>query len=100
MTDWDTIMTGSDFNDKCSILAELWMNYRDDEQLKDFIEYNDLGLPMAYFLMNELVLPTQQAEVYINETFDLLLAALGLPNIETYTSLDEILNIVNNLNNE
>jgi hypothetical protein len=25
---------------------------------------------------------------------------LGLPNIETYTSLDEILNIVNNLNNE
>ncbi len=47
---------GNTFDNKVSILAELWMNYRDDEQLKDFIEYNDLGLPMAYFLMNELVL--------------------------------------------
>ena len=31
------------FSNKVSILAELWMNYRDDEQLKDFVEYNDLG---------------------------------------------------------
>ena len=78
------------FDNKVSILAELWMNYRDDEQLKDFIEYNDLGLPMAYFLMNELVLPTQQSEVYIDETYNLLLASLGVKNIE-YESLDELL---------
>jgi hypothetical protein len=63
-------MAGNTFENKITILAELWMNYRDDEQLKDFIEYNDLGLPMAYFLMNELVLPTEQSEVYINETYD------------------------------
>lgn len=78
------------FDNKVSILAELWMNYRDDEQLKDFIEYNDLGLPMAYFLMNELVLPTQQSEVYIDETYNLLIASLGVKNIE-YESLDELL---------
>ena len=78
------------FDNKVSILAELWMNYRDDKQLEDFIEYNDLGLPMAYFLMNELVLPTQQAEVYIDETYNLLLASLGAKDIE-YESLDELL---------
>ena len=78
------------FDNKVSILAELWMNYRDDEQLKDFIEYNDLGLPMAYFLMNELLLPTQQAEIYINETYNLLLASLGVDDVE-YESLDELL---------
>ena len=78
------------FDNKVSILAELWMNYRDDEQLRDFIEYNDLGLPMAYFLMNELVLPTQQSEVYINETYNLLLASLGVDDVE-YESLDELL---------
>jgi hypothetical protein len=78
------------FDNKVSILAELWMNYRDDEQLKDFIEYNDLGLPMAYFLMNELVLPTQQSEIYINETYNLLLASLGVDDVE-YESLDELL---------
>lgn len=83
------------FDNKVSILAELWMNYRDDEQLKDFIEYNDLGLPMAYFLMNELVLPTQQSEVYINETYNLLLASLGADDVE-YESLDELLGAAEN----
>jgi hypothetical protein len=83
------------FDNKVSILAELWMNYRDDEQLKDFIEYNDLGLPMAYFLMNELVLPTQQSEIYINETYNLLLASLGVDDVE-YESLDELLGATEN----
>ena len=78
------------FSNKVSILAELWMNYRDDEQLKDFIEYNDLGLPMAYFLMNELVLPTKQSEVYIDETYNLFISSLGAKDIQ-YESLDELL---------
>ena len=75
---------------KITILAELWMNYRDDEEWQDFIEYNDLGLPLAYFLMNEIVLPTDQAEVYINETYDLLVAALAVEDTE-WESLDQIL---------
>lgn len=81
---------GNTLNNRISILAELWMNYRDDEQLKDFIEYNDLGLPLAYFLMNELVLPTKQSQVYIDETYDLLIKSLGADDIE-YESLDELL---------
>jgi hypothetical protein len=83
----------NDFSNKTTILAELWMNYRDDEQLKDFIEYNDLGLPMAYFLMNELVLPTKQSEVYVNETYELLISSLGAQDLE-FESLDELLNSI------
>jgi len=81
---------GNALENKITILAELWMNYRDEEQLKDFIEYNDLGLPMAYLLMNELLLPTQQSELYINETYSLLLASLEVDDVE-YESLDELL---------
>ena len=81
---------GNDFQNKITILSELWMNYRDDEELEDFIEYNDLGLPLAYFLMNEIVLPTEQAEVYINETYNLLIASLGVED-KRWESLDEIL---------
>jgi hypothetical protein len=66
------------------------MNYRDDDELEDFISYNDLGLPLAYLLMNEIVLPTEESEVYINETFELLLAALDIPDKE-WESLDEML---------
>ena len=84
----------TNFLNKTSILAELWMNYRDDEGLQDFIEYNDLGLPLAYFLYNELVLPTKQAEVYIDETFNLLVAALGVDDVG-FESLDEMLGVAN-----
>jgi len=80
----------TDFSNKVSILAELWMNYRDDDHLDDFMEYNDLGLPMAYLLMNEIVLPTEQSMIYIDETFDLLLNALSIEDAG-FESLDELL---------
>jgi len=81
---------GNTFQNKITILSELWMNYRDDQELEDFINYNDLGLPLAYFLMNEIVLPTEQAEVYINETYDLLIASLTVED-KRWESLDEML---------
>jgi hypothetical protein len=84
----------TNFLNKTSILAELWMNYRDDEGLQDFVEYNDLGLPLAYFLYNELVLPTKQSELYIEETFSLLVAALEVEDVG-FESLDEMLGVAN-----
>lgn len=82
---------GNLFDNKITILAELWMNYRDDEELSDFLEYNDLGLPLAYLLTNEIVLPTEQSEIYINETYDLLVSSLTVEDRE-WESLDEMLN--------
>ena len=84
----------TNFSNKTSILSELWMNYRDDEGLQDFIEYNDLGLPLAYFIYNELVLPTKQSELYIEETFNLLVAALEVEDTG-FESLDEMLGAAN-----
>ena len=83
---------GNLMQNKITILAELWMNYREDEELQDFVEYNDLGLPMAYLLMNEIVLPSEQSALYINETYDLLVGALGIPDKE-WESLDEMLGL-------
>ena len=80
----------TDFSNKISILAELWMNYREDDHLDDFMEYNDLGLPLAYLLMNEIVLATDQSVIYIEETFDLLLGALSIEDTG-FESLDELL---------
>ena len=81
---------GNTFENKITILAELWMNYRDDEDLQDFVEYNDLGLPLAYFLTNEIVLPTEQTHIYIDETYDLFIASLQVEDKE-WESLDEVL---------
>ncbi len=84
------MIQGNTFENKITILAELWMNYRDDEDLQDFVEYNDLGLPLAYFLMNEIVAPSQLAAVYIDETYNLFIASLGVEDKE-WQSLDELL---------
>jgi hypothetical protein len=65
-------------DNKAQILADLWMNYRDDTEFTDFIEYNDLGLPLAYAISTGIVAMTTQAEGFINETFELLLAGLGI----------------------
>jgi hypothetical protein len=87
-----TEITTTLFSDKCQILAELWLSYRNDEQFEDFLEYNDLGLPIAYALANSIVKSTDMAERFVEETFDLLLAALGLED-EGWDSLDQMLSI-------
>lgn len=75
---------------KTNILAQLYVDYKGDEEFSDFIEYNDIGLPLAYFLAEGIVQSTVIAERFINETFELFLAGLGVQD-EGYESLDEIL---------
>lgn len=79
------------FSRKCEILSELWFDYRSDEQFQDFIEYNDIGLPLAYCIANEIASPTAIAEKYIDETYDLLVEALGASSDKEYESLDDML---------
>jgi hypothetical protein len=51
-------------DNKLSILSELWLDYRDDEEFTDFIEYNDLGLPLAYAISTKIVEVTPSAEKF------------------------------------
>ena len=78
------------FSNQCYILGELWLSYRDDEQFKDFIDYNDIGLPLAYMLDSKIVEPTEIAEQFINETFDLFLNALEIEDTG-FDNLDDVL---------
>jgi hypothetical protein len=80
----------TDFESMCEILSEFWSEYRDDENLKEFTDYNDLGLPLAYFIHENIVISTAASEAYINETFNFLLAALGIDDKVSYESLDEM----------
>jgi len=74
----------------CSILAELWSNYRQDKELSDFIEYNDLGLPLAFLIDANLVDASPVAKEYVVETWQILLAALGLENDIEWKSLEQL----------
>lgn len=80
-------------NVRADILSDLWLNFRNEADFQDFIEYNDLGLPLAYAISSGIVTITEQAEKFINETFLLLLASLSIEYDTGFDSLDEILDL-------
>lgn len=81
----------TDFSKRAEILGELWLDYREDENFEDFITYNDLGLPLAYLASQGLAKCEPRGELYINETWDLLLEALGIAEDTGWDSLDDLL---------
>ena len=78
------------FPKQAEILAELWLNHKDEPDFEDFFDYNDLGLPLAYAIFNDIVKTTDTAEVLIGETFSLLVATLGLDDLG-FETLEEML---------
>lgn len=82
--------TSTPYSKKCEILSTFWMNYRDQEGFEDFIEYNDLALPLAFAIAENIVESTQVAEVYILESWELMCSALGLDSKLNYESLDDM----------
>lgn len=81
------------YNTKYSILSNLWTDYKDDKDMADFFEYNDLGLPLAFMIEQKIVESTPVAQVYIEETFELLVESLGLDSEEEYESIEEMFDL-------
>jgi len=79
------------FETRSDILADLWMNYRKDIEFQDFLEYNDVGLPAAWLVAEELCVPEDKLKGMINETFMLLLKALEIEDDHGFDSLDDLL---------
>ena len=88
--------TTTPFSNKCQILGELWLRYRTEPEFEDFLEYNDLGLPIAYAIANDIVRSTEMAEKFVDESFDLLLASLQVED-EDWENLDELLSLAKGL---
>ena len=79
----------TDFTKMCEILGSLYANYKQDEDLKDFIEFNDLGLPLAYFVSEDLCQVSDDGARYITETWQLFLASMDLQDTG-WDSLDQM----------
>lgn len=86
------------FSDKCGILGQFWFEFRDDDKLGEFISYNDVGLPLAWFIATGVVTANPIAEDYIDETFNLFLSALEVTEeeIEGIDNLESLLGYVEN----
>lgn len=76
---------------RAEILADLWLNYRDEPDFTDFVEYNDLGLPLAYAFSSGIIQLTEKVKAFIDETFMLLLAGMEMAEDTGFDSLTDIL---------
>lgn len=85
-------MEETTFTNKVAILAELWVGYGEDEAFEDFFSYNDLGLPLAYALDNDIVIANERTRAFIEETFALLLEALDCED-SGFESLESVLGL-------
>jgi hypothetical protein len=80
-----------EMNRKIAVLADLYLNYRDENQFKEFADYNDIGLPLAHLVQQRLCTMTKEAEIYVDETYDLLISAMGVDPELDYQTIDDML---------
>ncbi len=88
-------MSKTTFSDKCRILGDFWFEYREDaakdENWKQFIEYADMGLPLAALVdrgyANAL---TDIGEGIIDETWNVFCEMCAVDPEEQYITLSDI----------
>lgn len=76
---------------QAEILSELWMDYRDEEYFKDFFEYADLGLPLAYLLANNIVTRNNETDKFIGDSWDIFLGLCGYAEDTGFETLGDVL---------
>ena len=89
----------TDFTKVCEILGVLYANYKEDEEFKDFIDFNDLGLPLAYFASEKLCEVSDDGARYIMETWLLFLKGLGLEDTGLWDNLEDLFESAEENNN-
>ena len=86
---------------KCRILSDLWIHYKDEEKEEDFIEdydlhelirYANLGLPLAHFMHHDLIILNKESTQLIEETYEILMELLDLDLDEGFETLRQVAN--------
>lgn len=85
---------GTPLDKRCEILADLWMAFQNDPEFKDYIEYNDLALPLAYSIAKKIIkidYDNEELNEFIDEAWDLLIEGFGIEDTG-FDGLQELLN--------
>jgi hypothetical protein len=75
---------------QADILAELWMDYRDEEYFTEFMKYADLGLPLAYLLSKGIVTHNPEADKFLSDTWETFIGLCGIEEDTGFDILDEM----------
>ena len=80
----------TDFNTICKILGEMYITHTEDSLHSDFVQFKDLGVPLAYFVSESLATPSEEGRDKILETWELLMRAAEKQDMG-FSELDDVL---------
>ena len=81
-----------DTREKAEIIFEFINDYSSDEAFEDFFSYNNLGVPMAVMIVNDLIILNEGGVLVLDETWESLCENLNNADPEyDYESLDELI---------
>ena len=81
-------------NEKAEIIFEFINEYRDYEAFEDFFSINDLGVPMAVMIVNELVILNEGGVKVLDETWKDLCDNLNNADPDyNYANLEELIEL-------
>jgi hypothetical protein len=81
------------FDGICAILAELWNDYREEEEWAQFAEENDIGLFLAYMMQEGYVRGdglTSAAKAHISDTWDVLCYTIDANPDVAYDNIEDL----------
>lgn len=79
-----------EIKDKAEIIIQFTQDNFDNDEYTDFFDYNDLGVPLAVAVFNDLVILTQDGIKMFNETWSDLCKLFNKDPEENYDSIDDI----------
>ena len=81
-----------DTREKAQIIFEFLNEYRDNTAFEDFFDYNDLGIPMAVMIVNDLISLNEEGLNVFEETWKELCQTLNDANPdEEYEDLEQMI---------
>lgn len=89
----------TDFDSKVQILADVWIEYRNEDAFQELLSFADLGFPLAYAINNNIIRvePEDEATWLIEQTFTLLLQLLNVEDTG-YKSITDLFDKAENKN--
>ena len=80
-----------ELKDKAEIIVQFTQEFIGDENFDDWFDYNDLGVPLAVGIVNNLIILTQDGIKLFNETWENLCNELDQDPNGEYFSIDDLL---------
>ena len=87
-------MSKTTSSDKCRILGDFWLDYREDikadENWMQFFAYADMGLPLAFLVDRGYAVITDEGTEIIDETWNVFCDMAAVDSEAAYITLSDV----------